>query len=156
YLQGTADLTVATGQYWKDIEAARITREQSRQMSLETQRQQIQFEMDYERLKMDSARAARINQRNALLEIARTDPPMTEVWSGQTLNILLSSVLNNSTPTTGPRIPLEEDTLRGLNLIDKSSRANVSLAKDEGKISWPTALQDEVYDAPRDHFSKLF
>lgn len=156
YLQGLADYTVATGQYWKDIQAARITREQATQMSLDTQRKKIQFEMDYERLKYDTARRTAEDQRRALLQNARRDPPMTEVWSGQTLNILLKSILDSSNPTAGPNIPLDEEVLRGINLIDKSSRANVSLSKDEGKISWPIALQEEVYDESRDQFSKLF
>src|SRR5262245_57992551 len=43
-LQGLASYTSSAGRYWLDTEQARITREQSRQAFLETQRRRIQFE----------------------------------------------------------------------------------------------------------------
>src|SRR5262245_60006284 len=45
-IQGLASLTSATGQYYKDVQTARIYREQSRQASLETARQRLQLQME--------------------------------------------------------------------------------------------------------------
>ena len=61
-----------------------------------------------------------------------------------------------ASPTRGPNIPLDETTLRGLNLTDMTTRGSLALAKDDGKIDWPEALQDTMYDETRDRFSKNF
>lgn len=155
YLTGVASVTAATGQYWNDIQQAKITREQARVASMDTARKGLELEMWYERQKPKTQDLVDAAVRTDL-ERARRDPPMTEVWSGQSLNALLNNILKSPRPTGGPAIPLPEDTLRGLNLVDRSSRGNLSLAKDEGKINWPVSLQDESFDGPRDHFSRLF
>jgi hypothetical protein len=154
-LQGYASLTQATGQYWKDIGSARITREQANQATLDTKRKQIEFEMWYEKIR-PTAPKMRAAEQAADLDWARRDPPNSEIWSGRTLNVLLKSILNSSQPTSGPQLALEENIVSGLNLTDKTSRGNLALAKDEGKIAWPEALQEEAFDEARDRFSKNF
>jgi len=155
YLTGVASVTQATGQYWNDIEQARITREKANQATYDTAKKRVETEMWYESLKPKTQDLIDNEVRNDL-ERARRDPPQTEIWSGKSLNSLLNNVLKSPRPTAGPNIPLSEDILRGLNLVDRSSRGNLSMAKDEGKIAWPVGLQDEAFDGPRDHFTKLF
>jgi hypothetical protein len=154
-LQGYASLTQATGQYWQSIQQARITREQSRQMALDTQRKQIEFEMWYEGIRPTAPKMI-AKERAASLDWARQDPPKSEIWSGSTLNVLLKSILNSSQPTSGPTIPLDQSTVQGLNLTDKTTRGNLSLAKDEGRIAWTEALQEEDFDQVRDRFGQNF
>jgi len=156
YLRGAADLTAATGKYWKDIQQARMTREQSRQMALETQRRRIMDEAAYERMKPTGLDLYRAGQR-ASLDWARTDPPATFIWSGQALNDLLRSVSNSGWPdklNRGPNIPLEDDTLKGINFTDGSSRGNIGLLKDAGKVNWPLPLHETQYDDARKRLSK--
>jgi len=155
YLTGVASVTAATGQYWNDIQQARITREQARQMSYDTARQRVELEAWYESRKMKTQDLID-NQVRTDLERARRDPPMTEIWSGQSLNALLNNILKHPRPTSGPHIPLSQEILQGINLIDRTSRANISLAKEEGRIAWPLGLQEEEFDEPRERFSKLF
>jgi hypothetical protein len=89
------------------------------------------------------------------LDWALLDPPQTEIWSGRTLNVLLKAVLDLPTPTRGPNIDLDQN-VNGLNLTDNTTRGNLSLAKDDGRITWPEALQEEAFDTPRDAFAKNF
>jgi len=154
-LQGRASVIQASGQYYQDVQQARVTREQSRQAQLETARMKLEFERDYERnrLTVPKLEAAK---RAAELDLARKGPPRTEIWSGKTLNVLLRSVLASPSPTKGPYISLESDAIRGLNLTDNTSKANLTLTKDEGRIYWTEALDGEIFDVPRDRFSKNF
>ncbi|MFQ3594311.1 MAG: hypothetical protein SNJ82_14125 [Gemmataceae bacterium] len=155
YLSGVASVTAATGQYWNDIQQARIMREQARQMRNETVRRRVELEAWYESRKMKTQDLID-NQVRTELERARRDPPMTEIWSGQALNALLNNILKHPRPTSGPNIPLSSEILRGINLVDRATRGNISLAKDEGRIAWPLGLQEEEFDGPRESFSKLF
>lgn len=154
-MMGIADYTRASGQYWNDIESARMSREVVRQMQIDTQRKRMQWEMEYEKLR-PTAPKMRDAERATDLDWARNDPPKSEIWSGRSLNVLLRSIFNSPAPAGGPRIYLEPSTIRGLNLTDQTTRGNLSLAKDEGKIDWTDALMESAFDADRDAFSKNF
>jgi hypothetical protein len=154
-LQGAAALTRAQGDYWNSIQQARILREQSRQMAIDTQRKQLEWEREYEESRPTAQQL--IAQRQATdLERARENASNTEIWSGRTLNILLHSILRTPDPTQGPYIPLDPNVLRGLNLTDPQVRGNVALAKDQGRIAWTEALQDAAFDTVRGRFSRTF
>jgi hypothetical protein len=155
YLQGVASVTAATGQYYNQIQQARITREQSRQMALDTQRKQIEQEMWYESVRPTAPKLMK-QQQQTDLDWARNYAQRTEIWSGRTLNVLLRSILRSPNPTGGPNIPLDDTALRGLNLTDGTSRGNLSMTRDEGKILWPEGLQSEGFDELRNRFSKSF
>ena len=154
-LQGLASYTQASGQYWQSIQQARITREMSRQAAIDTQRKQLEWEMEYEKLRPTAPKMRRAEQATDL-EWAHNDPPKTEIWSGSTLNVLLQSILKSPQPVNGPQIPLDDTIVNGLNLTDKTTRGNLALAKDEGKIAWTEALQEATYDDVRERFSKNF
>jgi hypothetical protein len=154
-LRGYADLTRATGQYWIDIGQARILREQARQAALETARQRVEFERWYESMRPTAPQMMEA-RREADLHWARYHAQNTQIWSGRPLNVLLRSILRSPDPTGGPYIPLAQDTVRGLNLTDGSTRDNLALAKDEGRIAWTEALQQESFDEAREPFSKNF
>jgi hypothetical protein len=139
----------------KDVQSARIGREISRQMSFETARQRLELEMEYERRRPTAPRIIGAQRRNEL-DWARNYASSTEIWSGSTLNVLLRSILTVANPTEGPHIPLAPSTVRGLNLTDGTTRANLSLTKDEGRIEWTVTLEGEEYDTIRDRFSKTF
>jgi hypothetical protein len=90
------------------------------------------------------------------LDWARNFPQNTQIWGGRPMNVLLQSCLTSSQPTSGPYISLDPSTLHGLNLNEQTTRANLALAKDNGKIFWTEALQEEAFDSVRDEFSKNF
>jgi hypothetical protein len=151
-LMGYGDLTRATGDYWKAIQQARISREQSRQMALETQRKRIELERWYDQVR-PTAPKVRDREMATDLERARKDPPPTEVWSGRALNELLRSVQHHKLSRTGSP-SLDEDVLKNINLSDKASRGNIGMLKDGGRLSWPTSLQESPFDEARKRLSR--
>jgi hypothetical protein len=154
-LMGAASLTSASGQYWNQIQQARLLREQSYQASIDTRRKLIEYELWYETVRPTAPKML-AKEKATDIDWARNYAQNSEIWSGRTLNVLLKSVFASPSPTRGPNIPLDETTLRGLNLTDMTTRGNLALAKDDGKIDWPEALQDTPYDEVRDRFSKNF
>lgn len=154
-LQGVASVTQAQGQYWQDIQKASLMREQTRQTAIDTQRKRVEYELWYEGVR-PTAPKMRDAERATDLDWARKDPPNSEIWSGRTLNTLLKSILASPAPTRGPTLSLEAETIKGLNLTDKTTRGNLSLAKDEGKIDWTESLQEAAFDDMRDSFTKHF
>jgi hypothetical protein len=154
-LMGLASMTSAQGQYWNQIEQARITREQANQLSFETAKKRVEAALWYESIRPTAPKMLE-KEKATDLDWARNYAQNTEIWSGRTLNVLLKSILASPYPTRGPNIALDESTLKGLNLTDMTTRGNLALAKDEGRIDWPEALQDAPYDKARDRFSKNF
>src|SRR5262245_36329439 len=154
-LRGLADLTAAQGQYLKDIKTARILREQSRQMALETRRQMLEAQLEYERLRPTAADFARTGQQ-AELEWARNFAQNTEIWSGSTLNVLLDSIIRSGRTNQGPTFPLDDDLLGCINVTYQGSRANGGLFKNDGNLVWPEALEGEAFDALRGRFTKFW
>jgi hypothetical protein len=154
-LQGLAGYTQASGQYWQDIQAARLSREQVRQAQIETSRRRLQFEMEYEKLRPTAGKMIDA-ERAAELEYARNRATIGDIATGRTFNVLLRSILNTPNPTGGPNLSLDPAIVHALNLTDMSTRANLSLAKDEGKIAWTEALEEAFFDTPRTRFQKNF
>jgi hypothetical protein len=91
-LQGLASMTSAQGNYWNQIEQARILRQQANQAALETRKKQIQFETWYEQNRPTALTMAAQNQ-SSLLTWARNDAEDTQIWDGRPLNVLLQSIL---------------------------------------------------------------
>jgi hypothetical protein len=154
-LQGYADLTQAQGQYWNDIQQARLTREESRRSALDTQKKQVEYEMWYESVRPTSTKIKAEETQNEL-NWARKYASGQDIWSGRSLNVLLKHVLSSSSPTRGPDVPFSEKALQGINLTDGTTRANLSLTKDDGKIEWTDSLEEAPFDEARNRFSKNF
>lgn len=153
YLTGVASVTTATGQYWNQIEQARLTREQARRSSFETARRRIELETWYERQKPKTQDLVDAAVRTEL-DSARKDPPVTDVVSGKALNALLNSVRKMGRLTRGPNISLEEETLKRVNLASPAAAGNVGLLKDGGKLKWPLSLMETQFDDQRTRLSR--
>ncbi|MFO0878415.1 MAG: hypothetical protein U0840_13840 [Gemmataceae bacterium] len=152
-LMGIADYTRASGQYWKDIQSARMGREQVSQMQIETARRRIQFEMWYETVR-PTASKMRDTEMATDLDRARKDPPDSEIVSGRVLNTLLKSVQSTGRPGRGPNIPLEEDTLKHINLNGGTSAGNVGILRGGVNLNWPESLQEGGFDEPRKRLTR--
>ncbi len=152
-LYGQAAVISSTGDYYKSIQDARLGREQARQAAVTTRRMILQEEMDYERMRPTAA-TLRDREIKTDLNWARRGAYDNTIWSGQTLNVLLQSCLRASSFTRGPTVPLDESVLKHINLKDKSQRGNIALLNEgNGKLRWPTGLQEEVFDEPRDRLT---
>ncbi|MBY0231251.1 MAG: hypothetical protein K2W96_18370, partial [Gemmataceae bacterium] len=154
--QGLAAATSATGQYHKDIQEARITREQSRRMAYDTMRKRVEFETWYEQRKQRLWKEEIEQGKRNRLDRARRSASDGEIWRGESLNVLLKSVLDSPRGLGGPDIPVEPRTLAGLNFVEKGATGSLGMVKDAGRIAWAPALQDRVFDRERTRFEEVF
>jgi hypothetical protein len=155
YLRGAADVTTANANYQMTIQQARLVREQANQAHLQTRRHIIE-EAEWERGRIPSPEKVREADTEAALNRARRDPPLTEVWSARALNSLLDHLAaEQGRGAKGPTVPLDEETLKSINLTPADSRANAGLLKDGGKLQWPLPLQADEFKGPRTRLSRL-
>ena len=62
----------------------------------------------------------------ARIQRSRNSPPRAEVWSGQSLNDLLTAINRNENANgvRGPDVPVDEATLRRINVTDGATRVS--------------------------------
>ncbi len=154
YLQGVASVTAATGQYYQDIQKARLTRYAANNAALDYAKNRIRHEAWLESTAYLSTAAIRERDAAAGLDAARRGASDSEIASGKALNDLLRSIVAKSSLSRGPNLPLEEDTLRHINLTTKAAAGNVSMLKDGGKLAWPLGLQDPMFKESRERLSR--
>jgi hypothetical protein len=141
FLRGNADVISASGQYLINYERAKLGREAVRQARIDTRRKMFD-EYLYERantptLEDERERAIELERRRSV-----NDPPVTEIWSAKALNDLLFDVQKlQGKGISGPRVGLDEDTLKRINVSAGKTAGNVGLLKNDGKLSWPLALR---------------
>ncbi|HZY90998.1 MAG TPA: hypothetical protein VFE78_39615, partial [Gemmataceae bacterium] len=128
YLTGAAGLTTANANYQMITQQARLVREQANQAHMQTRRKIIE-EAEWERGRMPNPEKIREADIEAQLNRARRDPPLTEVWSARSLNALLNNLAAQPKGqlAKGPAVPLDEETLKSINLTPGDSRANAGL-----------------------------
>jgi hypothetical protein len=152
-----ASLTSTQGQYWRQIDVSGHPRAQMWPVLLDTRSKKSDLELWYKSVRPTVAKTRAGEKERAVdLDLARNHAHHSDIRSGWALNILLRSILASPTPTRGPNIPLEASTLKGLNLADMTTRGNLVMARDNGKIDWPTGLQEAGFDETRDRFTKNF
>jgi hypothetical protein len=149
-------VTTANAKYEQTTQQARLEREKANQAHLQTRRS-IAEEAEWERGRMPDPEKVRERDAQAALSRARRDPPLTEVWSARSLNALLDHL--SSQPrgqlAKGPNIPLDEETLKSINLAAGDSPANAGLLKDDGKLQWPRSLQSPEFKEARTRLGRL-
>jgi hypothetical protein len=159
YLQGAADVTNANAKYQLTISQAKIVRQQAIQESIRTRRAMIE-EAEYERAHMPDPEKIRQRALERELDRARVSPPLTEIWSGRSLNALLRNAIaqqgmeRDGQKVRGPNVPLNEDTLKSINPTAGDTRGNVGLLKDQGKLQWPQPLLNGAFKDAREDFSR--
>jgi hypothetical protein len=155
YLQGSASVINANGQYYVMTQEARIKREKARQEMIETRRKLFD-ELMYERKMTPTAEELRQRDLKTALDKARHQPPAGDVLSGRSLNDLFQNLVREpSLLNNGPSVPISEDTLNGVN-FSNGNGGNVGLLKSGGKLSWPQPLEGSQFKEPRERLSKLF
>jgi hypothetical protein len=155
YLTGAAGVTTANANYQLTTQQARLEREKANQEHMQTRRKIIE-EAEWERGRQPDPEKVREADIEAQLNRARRDPPLTEVWSARSLNALLNHLAaQKGQLAKGPAVPLDEETLKSINLTPGDSRANAGLLKDDGKLQWPRPLQGEEFSKPRTRLSRL-
>src|SRR5262249_40177058 len=89
------------------------------------------------------------------IDRARVSPPLTDIWSGRSLNALLRHLIaQQGQGVRGPNVPLSEDNLKSINLTAGDTRGNVGLLKDNGNLQWLQPMQGEAYKDTREDLSR--
>lgn len=139
YLSGAADVINSQGQFMISNQQARILKEQVKSMQIDNRRK-VFDEWLYERNNtptlQDDFEKFQKEQRRRM----RNDPPPTEIFSGQALNVLLREL--QQLPKPGPDVGIDEDAVKLINVQVANGLGNLGVLKNEGRLNWPVALRD--------------
>jgi hypothetical protein len=137
-LHGLADVTRAQGDFLIKQEQAALLRERVRQKKLETRRKELE-QWEWERaFRFEANERQRERIRQAALKRSRNDPPLTEIWSATSLNVLLRDLQKHS-GSPGLSVAIDKEGLAHIHVT--SGRAgNLGLLKGD-KIPWPLLLR---------------
>jgi len=155
FMRGTADVVTSQGKWMESLQKADLLKEQVRQAKLDTRRKSFD-EYFYERKNTPTFEQEREFFNNQQVLRSVNNPPESEVWSGQALNDIVADLAKpNPDRTLGSNAPLDEDTLRHLNLTPVSGSANAGLLKNDARLTWPLALRDDDSKADRELVNSL-
>jgi hypothetical protein len=142
-----------------NTEQAYSAREQVRSERI-ANRRKIFDEYLYEREKTPTPEDERQRHQLEQLNRSRTNPPLTEIWSGKALNDILADLrkLPTKAPAAGElvnlqRLPLDEDGLKHINVT--RGGGNIALLKNEGRLNWSGALDGAEYKEQRERVNSL-
>lgn len=142
-LKGAAEVMQAYGTVIISNEEARIMREQANQARIDTAKKRFEYELwlkaNTPSFTDEQAKIA----KTVLKRVQATNNP-NEISSGKSLNILLDDLrrtMGTNVPSS-EAIPLGEDVLRHVNVTGlRSSSRNLGLLRNDGRFTWPPALQ---------------
>jgi ferric-dicitrate binding protein FerR (iron transport regulator) len=143
----------ANAEYQLTTQQARMLRQEAAQQSPRS-RQSILEEVEYERARMPDAERIRQRQLKRELYNVRLEPPLTEIWSGRSLNALLRHFIAQwERGVRGLDVPLSEDILKSINVIAEGARGNIGLVKHSADLQWPKTLQGDAFKTARQNLS---
>jgi hypothetical protein len=132
YAQGSADLVNAQSS---------LLREQAKTVEIENRRRTFD-EWLYERAHTPTANEAREGTTREEVRRSRNDAPLPEIWSAKALNDLLASAQKlRGRNIQGPKIALDEDLLKKINVTPRKDGGNFGILRNDGKLTWPLALR---------------
>lgn len=154
YMSGAAQVISSQSQFMTSQAQADVTREQTRQMRIDTHRKILE-EWQYERNLLANVPDPRIQEQKFALNRALNDPPLTEVLTGDALNAILNNIVKlQDKGAVAPQVPLDEEMLKSLNVSD-GEPGNIGLLRNGGKLSWPSSLQGAPFDEERKRLTQL-
>jgi hypothetical protein len=155
FMSGTADVIGAQGQWMKDVQSADMTKEKVRQAKIDTRRKNFD-EWQYERKNTPTFEDDREHFRMEDWRRSRNDPPLSEIWSGESLNFLLDQIQHAQAQVgPGPTVRLDPDVLTHINVNSGPTAGNAGLLKDGGRLRWPLPLRAAPYQAGRQELDQL-
>ncbi len=158
-LMGLAALTTANAQFYVTIQQGRIVNQQANQAMIDTRRK-IFDQIRYERMSIPSGEEIRVRDLETRLNRSRRDPPLGEILSGASLNSLLNYLIKQQgAGMKGPRVDLDDDVLKHINVNTTGGNSNVGLLRDlneGGTFHWPLTLQNPEFEQGRKMLTKLF
>jgi hypothetical protein len=154
YLHGAAGVTAANAEYQRTLQEARLLREEATRSRMDTRKKIIE-QAEYERAHLPDAEKIRQEQLARELDRARASPPLTEVCSGKSLNVLLGNLIAlQGQGARGANVPLSAQTLQSIRLTAGDTRGDVGLLQDSGSLQWPQPLQGEAFQNGREDLNR--
>jgi hypothetical protein len=126
-----------------DLQQAKIYKEQANQASIDTRRRLFD-EIMYERSHTPSFNEKMEQLQAHALRRAQLTAPITEIWSGKSLNDLLGDLKKlNFTKAQGPDMELSPEILKQINVrAGAKAIGNIGILRNDGRLSWPIGLKD--------------
>lgn len=152
YMYGAAAVINAQGRFQVETQQAYAMYTEDQRARIRLRRERIEQWL-WER---DNLPTAEDNRRRYLVqqyERASYNPPLTEVWSGKSLNDLLDQAqLLRNNPQVDP--PLDEALVEKINVTSGKAGGNVGLLRG-GKVRWPLLLLRSTFAEGREHLELL-
>ena len=141
YLRGTADLTASLGNFVVSMQRARLIQEEGTRSQIDTRRK-IWEEAEWERMHTVFTEDYRESLIRTEQRRARLEPPLNEIWSGRSLNVLLrADAAQQSKGNRGPTVNIPQEVLDHINLtVGTGGTGNIGLLKKTDTLRWPLAL----------------
>ncbi|MBI2804443.1 MAG: hypothetical protein HYX68_05590 [Planctomycetes bacterium] len=141
-LMGNADVMRAYGTTVTNLEQARLMREQWHQAKLETRKKAFDLKMYIEANTPSYNEVLEKNMKLLLRRIQNNSLP-GEVSSGKSLNFLLDDLRKHPNQKLSQDSgQLSYDILKHLNVT--KNQYGLGLFRDDGKLTWPVALQERM------------
>jgi hypothetical protein len=141
YLQGSAAVIDAQGQYLVNSQQAYLLKEKVRQTQIDNRRRAFD-EWLYERAHTPTLNEQREREHKDEIRRDLNDPPATEIWSGRVLNAILVDLQElEGRNVQGPIVPLDADQLAKINVYPAKGPGNVGLLKEKAPLNWPIGLR---------------
>jgi hypothetical protein len=155
-INATANLTTSTGQYYQQVQQAKLQQEDVRRSMIQT-RQAAQEQADYEYRNRPTQGKMLSEERAARLERSRNNLPQTVIWSGDALNDLYENIKDVQTNygVRGASVPLSADNLLRINVTAGTTPGSIGLYRVGRPLRWPLPLLDDRFKASRENIDKL-
>jgi hypothetical protein len=152
FLQGSASVISADGQFRINNQQANLLREQVRSAHIDNRRKAFD-EFLYERANTPTWLDDLERQRKLNLRYALTNASGSEILSAGTLNTLLDNIKQmQAKGVKGPDIAVSPDTLEKIN-VSAGGGVNPALLKNE-HMSWPLALNRSDFAEDRKNIER--
>lgn len=154
FLNGTANLVSAYGQYAQDFQQSRLIGQDVERSKINTRRAFMEQQM-WEQSLQPTAEDIRRQELERTLRRSTNDPPLSEIISGLALNSLLANIQGlQAKGAYGPMVPVDESWLPRINLSSTPGQ-NIAMFRDGGKLRFPFALRDTPFDSEREQIQDL-
>jgi hypothetical protein len=158
YLSGASDVISSQANFLVSKAQANVIQQQAEQARVDTRRKQYD-QWKWERSQAQTLQDVRQDAYMQQLDRARTSPPLSEIWSGYSLNYLLSAIQHNESTdgVRGPTVPVDENAVKHINVTTgttDTSSGSIGMLKN-GKLEWTGALADERFGELRGRIDQL-
>jgi len=156
-LKGSAELLTAEGKYITDLQKSLTMREERRGERLKNDRSAFDLR-NYKRERTPGAEELRLRSQKEQVMRSRNNPPLTEIASAKALNDLMQDIRNAQARGDTAQLrtfdsPLSEETIKRINVT--RGQGNIGLLKNEGRLTWPVALNSIDFKEDRERVNTL-